>query len=335
MEMGVRKVGLESDVGVYVFTSINRLEPGGVDDPFAEGVGLVIAAEEFHVPVNVKGPHVAVDSIADDPVLSLQPGNDFREERPNLTGCWLGATVEVLKGELRDNDVLAESIMPILTVFLEFLSSGIIPVDVGNIPVAIAATLVLEVVDPFKAIGIRGGDRGHEPLALLLERCHGLPPDADTFINAQISLTRFIRLVGAKVAFIVGILGVFLEVVQILPTPELRAVINAEFPSLRWFRRLPVEHPASSRVVVQLVIGLGPSQAKLVSKQPSVGWRGWRRRRRRRRRWRLRTTTRRMSFSRLRLRIIAFGGGRLGRALVSRRGCRVAGGRPGPAFLGV
>ena len=57
------------------------------------------------------------------------PGHNFLVEGPDVVSSGLSTTVEVLGGELGDEDILAEGGVPVFDIGLEIRSLNVVPVN--------------------------------------------------------------------------------------------------------------------------------------------------------------------------------------------------------------
>jgi len=81
---------------------------------------------------------------------------------------------------------------PLFDVCLEVRKLDIVPVDRHLVNVTIATTLVKEVRHPWKAVGIRSGDRASEGITLVGKRPEVFIPSRDSNVGARFGLTVFV-----------------------------------------------------------------------------------------------------------------------------------------------
>jgi len=256
---------------MHIVHDCNCLDIGEAQDVVTERVGLGVVVDTQHVLVDVQGVHEPVDGVAEDPILRFQPGDNFRHEGINLTLAGLATTIEVLEGPLRNEDRQTEGGVPKCAVVLQLLGGGIVPVNDGYIPIAVATALIFESFNPSKSVGVRRSNRGAESLALVPERGHNFLPERNAFLRAHVRLTTLIGLVKTQIKLIITILGEVDELLFILGAPELRVIRDIILVRLGRLIGLPVVEPREVLVIFEIGRVISPSETKLL---PSSKCRG-------------------------------------------------------------
>ena len=183
--------------------------------------------------------------VAKNPVGVLEEGGDGSLERPDVVHARLRTTVEVLVGELGDEDGVAEAVVVVGDVVDEVLRVDVVPVDGLGIERA-ALALVVELLHPLLAGGVARGGRGDELVAEVLLRLDVLLPELDGLLRRHVGLANLVRpkrdlisirgqvaderdvLVHAQDPVGVALLDVLLELIDILVAPELNHGREAE-----------------------------------------------------------------------------------------------------------
>jgi len=82
---------------------------------------------------------------------------------------------------------------PLVDVRLEVIELDIVVVDRHLVNVTIATALVQKLRHPWKAVGVRGGDRASEGVTLVGKRPEVLVPNRDSSVGARFGLSVFVN----------------------------------------------------------------------------------------------------------------------------------------------